>query len=480
MSRFLFCPWQKNIALEIEAKRQKAIASLDLEKEKIFPLFDEATQTVADCLNFPICCLGIVTSKEYRIKSAYGLSHLGLMNQLAQSRKIDREETYAIHVIDSINFLSIENTFTDSFFSQSLLCQKYGIVSYLGVPLIVNTGECIGCLEIFDTRFRQFTQADINFLMITARWGIAEYECSILRKKIITPVNTSENKKKSIPKIQKPTGEETSVTQTQSTANSEQYIRELSFQLLNQLTQKLSIPLTSIIGMSSVLKQGIYGQLNNKQTEYLQIIHDSGQEMSVLVDEIAKLTNVKSEVILEYSPVDLENIGQQVIQSLESSAQNREHSLELSIEPGEKVWHLDRGKFKKTLYYLINTIIEGSRSGGEIHLHISRRGENLRVTCRVNHPWLGEGISLEKVNLYQEVLNSKGLRLNLSTDQKNLSPENNNLTNYNYDLVCLSFSTYLANLQGGNISLKGSVESGYRFILSIPIPKPKNNPSSME
>lgn len=88
--------------------------------------------------------------------------------------------------------------------------------------------------------------------------------------------------------------------------------------------------------MSSVLKQGIYGQLNSKQAEYLQIIHDSGQEMSILVDEIAKLGNVKSEVNLEYVPVDLENLGTQVLQSLESSAQNKEHTLRLSIEPGKK------------------------------------------------------------------------------------------------------------------------------------------------
>lgn len=470
MSRPLFCHWQKDIAPEIENKRKDAIAALGLDLEKTIPVFDEATQTAADSLNVPICCLGILIEEEYKMKSAYGLSHLGLMNDLAISRKIPRQDAFATYVIDSSNYLTINNTLTDSFFSYSLLASQYGIVAYLGVPLITETGECIGCLEIIDTKPRQFIQTEINFLMITARWCLAEYERSIIKNSLHLNFDKKETKNKSQKDF--PETECTSSTDElaiKPTPNSEKYIRELSFQLLNQLIQKLSIPLTSIIGMSSVLKQGIYGQLNSKQAEYLQIIHDSGQEMSILVDEIAKLGNVKSEVNLEYVPVDLENLGTQVLQSLESSAQNKEHTLRLSIEPGKKIWNLDWEKAKKTLYYLVNTIIEGSRSGGEIHLHISHRGDILKISCRVNHPWLGEGISLEKIGLYEEVLNNKELSSNLIGDEDCLNPENTNLSNLDYDLVCLSFSAYLANLQGGSIYLQGSVESGYRFILSLPI-----------
>lgn len=184
--------------------------------------------------------------------------------------------------------------------------------------------------------------------MITARWCLAEYERSIIKNSLHLNFDKKETKNKSQKDF--PETECTSSTDElaiKPTPNSEKYIRELSFQLLNQLIQKLSIPLTSIIGMSSVLKQGIYGQLNSKQAEYLQIIHDSGQEMSILVDEIAKLGNVKSEVNLEYVPVDLENLGTQVLQSLESSAQNKEHTLRLSIEPGKKNMEFRSGKSKK-------------------------------------------------------------------------------------------------------------------------------------
>ena len=106
--------------------------------------------------------------------------------------------------------------------------------------------------------------------------------------------------------------------------------------------------------------------------------------------------------------MDLENLGQQVITSLESMAESREQHLRLSIEPGKKVWRLDREKVKKTIYYLLICVIQSSRTGGEINIHIAQRDDQLSINCRVNHPWLGDGISLERVNYYQKILQYDG------------------------------------------------------------------------
>ncbi|BAQ63849.1 GAF domain-containing protein [Geminocystis sp. NIES-3709] len=471
MRKPLFCIWN-NESIELrENQRNLAIQNLNLISERIIPIFDEATQTVANSLNIPVCCLGFLLGEEYQLKSVYGLSNLGLMNDLAKTRKIERQNTFATHVIDSHNYLVIENTLCDPFFSQNILTQHYGIVSYLGVPLTIFNGLCIGCLEVIDTTARKFTLQDINFLMITARWCVAEYE----RNELITPhnnfikyCNNYQNFSSDIliDNVENFTSSP-SLISSNNINDSEKYIRQLSFQLLNKLTQKLSIPLTSVIGMSSVLKQEIYGKLNSKQLEYLQIIHDSGQEMVTLVDEITKLANIKTEINLEFVPVDLENLGKQVIKSLETFAVSREHSLRLSIEPGEKIWKLDREKVKKTLYYLLITIIEGSRTGGEIQIHISQKMQTLKINCWVTHPWLGDGISFEKINAYECALKN----YDSSLLQNNIDKKTSSQNSYEYDLICLLFSTYLAHLQGGNISLQGSPESGYRFIISMPISK---------
>lgn len=469
MRKPLFCIWNNQSIQLRENKRISAIQNLNLSQEKIIPIFEEATQTVANCLNISVSCLGLLLEKEYQIKSVYGLSNLGLMNTIAKTRKISRDDAFATHVIDSETYLVMENTLNDSFFSKAILTQHYGIVSYLGVPLTIFNGVCIGCLEVMDITERKFTTQEINFMLITARWCIAEYERNLLaisNNNFSQYFNDSQNiNKKSLPKKITNISTSPSVISQNKNNDQEKYIKLLSHQLLNRLTQKLSIPLTSVIGMSSVLKQEIYGKLNSKQLEYLQIIHDTGQEMITLVDEINKLATFQAEVNLEFVPVDLENLGKQVLKSLETIAHSRDHTLRLSIEPGQKVWKLDREKVKKTLYYLLITIIESSRTGGEIQVHISKKKDCLKINCRVTHPWLGDGISSEKITFYQEALNNYH---DLSLDHT-LDPKNSKQNTYEYDLICLLFSAYLAHLQQGDISLQGSSESGYRFIISIPI-----------
>ncbi|HIK36751.1 MAG: GAF domain-containing protein [Geminocystis sp.] len=446
MSRPLFCPWAPNLITQLEEKRLQTIVSLDLLSDRIIPIFDEVTQTVANTIKTPVCCLGVLTKDEYLLKSAYGLSHLGLMNDLAVSRRLAKEDAFASYVVDSNSYLIIPNTCVDNFFSQTLLCQQYGVVSYLGVPLTTSEGYCIGCLEVFDTQPRNFTDTELNFLLITARWGLAEYERNLLKhRENVTPSPEAASGDKKIT-----TGIETN-------------LGELIFRLLTQLTQRLSIPLTSIVGMSSALMGGIYGQLNERQLNYLRIIHDSGQEMSMLVEEICELAGLRGKLRLELVPVDIESLGKQVVQSLSSSAKIREHTLKLSVEPGQKVWSLDREKVKKTLYYLITTLIHGCRGSSEIQVHISRQKDILKVNCRANHPWLGEGIPPERVDVYQSILKTGGM---LPEEE---SPSQTPQTQ-NFDLICLSFATYLARLQGGNIVLSGALELGYRFILSLPIP----------
>lgn len=464
MRKPLFCIWNNESIQLRENKRISAIQNLNLSQEKIIPIFEEATQTAANTLNIPVSCLGLLLATEYQIKSVFGLSNLGLMNAIAKTRKINRNDAFATHVIDSETYLVIENTLQDSFFSREILTQHYGIVSYLGVPLTIFNDVCIGCLEVMDIKARKFTNQEINFMAITARWCIAEYERNLFansHNNIAQYVNNSHNiNQHNLPKKVTNISSPSLITPQNNNHDQEKYIQLLSHQLLNKLTQKLSIPLTSVIGMSSVLKQEIYGKLNSKQLEYLQIIHDSGQEMVTLVDEINKLATFKAEVNLEFVPVDLENLGKQVLKSLETIVHSHDHTLKLSIEPGQKVWKLDREKVKKTLYYLLITIIESSRTGGEIQVHISKKKEYLKINCRVTHPWLGDGISTEKIALYQEALNNY---YDLSLDKK-LAQKTSE-----YDLICLLFSAYLAHLQQGNISLQGSSESGYRFIISIPI-----------
>lgn len=455
----LFCPWHNESPEVRNNRHQTAIAQLELNENKVVPVFDEATQISARILQVPICILGILDGDEYRFKSGFGFANFGLNSDFIRDRKISRHESFAVHIIDSKKPLKVENTTQDPFFFNNILVQHHQIRSYLGVPLIDAEGNCVGSLEVFDFQEHQFSDYDLEFLTVTARWCIAEYERNYLSHKAKETKNIE-----SIYYSVKRNNASVDILPTKNVS----YSKNLSIKLINKLIQKISVPLTSVIGMSSVLRQGIYGKINPKQLEYLNIIYDSGQEITTLLEEITSLGAIGDKKNLEIIPVDLEILGAQIINSLQTSAQSKECSLRLFLEPTEKVWYLDREKIKQTIYYLLSSIIDTARPGGHIQLHISHNHPHVKIIIFVKHPWLGDGIPYEKTESYINAIEQYyDMDINYVSEEE-INSYLNNISKYSYDLTTLLFSCYLADLQQGEIKLQGSSELGYRFQILIP------------
>jgi hypothetical protein len=58
---------------------------------------------------------------------------------------------------------------------------------------------------------------------------------------------------------------------------------------LGRMSHKLRTPLNAILGFSEVLQEGHFGELNEKQRQYVKDIHDSGAQLLSLVDDIQEL-----------------------------------------------------------------------------------------------------------------------------------------------------------------------------------------------
>ena len=110
-----------------------------------------------------------------------------------------------------------------------------------------------------------------------------------------------------------------------------------------------------------MLGQEIYGPLTQKQREYVEIVHNSSKELMDRVKDIVELGLFDpSHELLEFTPVDVEMLGQQVVSTLNQLASQRTQTLAVSIEPGERVWVLDRSLVKQILYH---TVIQRDAAG---------------------------------------------------------------------------------------------------------------------
>jgi signal transduction histidine kinase len=479
------------------------LSDLGLRQPETIPVFEEATQTAAHFLEAPICILGFVDQERHWFKSAVGLSRLGLMNQIAQTRQLPRKESFCTQVVENIQVLAINDThaLTDSGLGKSKLVQDYGIRAYLGVPLFDASGNCLGTLAVMDLVPRQFTNREIEFLQIIARWSMSEFERNRLLK---ATTETSTGKSAAMWSLNSSTAAEARINPP-SAQNDSTSITELKLVLLEQLTQELRTPLTSVLGMASVLGREIYGPLTSKQKEYLEIIQHSGRYLLSLVNEISELGTIHENAqALNLAPVDIEMLCQQAINTLEEAATRRDQDIRLSIEPGRsRIWTLDKEKVRQMLYHLVFSVIQMSATGSVVRIHVSYKEDRLNITVWVSHPWLGDGITevdpyfcLNPVPLLSLPLEaaSHDSYPEMQQEQSQISPVSiaemsglnvsssgvlaasprldlAKLTNSNLsrESLGLLLGCHLAELHCGQVSIQGSPESGYRYVVNLPL-----------
>jgi hypothetical protein len=462
-------------ASEQGQKQMQTLSDLGLLEVEGVPVFDEAVQMAAHFLDATICILTLVDGTCLRFKSAFGLSRIGLMNTLATTRQLPLNEPFCASVINKQRVLVVEDATSHPQFADSMLVQQYGICSYFGVPLLTSSGDCIGTLAIMELAPRQFSAKEISSLELIARWCMSEHERNHFLNQRRSPTSRA-----TTAFAPTPTGTHLS-HQLQASL--------VKASLVTQMIQELRTPLTSILGMASMLIREIYGPLTAKQKEYLDIIHNSGQYLLSLVTEILELgTMDDTKDRLNLSPVDIEMLCQQALSSLEQAAKRRSQTIRLTVEPGPRIWLLDKEKVRQMLYHLVFNVIQAANPESEIRLHISRKTDHLSLSLWTFHAWLGEGLPQAELQASEPVLASanvlemmQSIAQQMESDHPDGSnrEETSNLSSATVQHVERQFkatrqilgmmlSRQLAELHNGSIMVQGSVDAGYRYVINLP------------
>lgn len=470
----LFCRLENMPGSEREQQRLSALSEFGLLDTESVPVFDEATQTAARWVSAPICLLSVMQQEHQLLKSAVGLSRMGLMNEIATSRRLRRQDSWCAYVVDSEQRLSISDAATHSAFMDSLLAQRYGIRAYLGVPLITSKGQCLGTLAVMDSQPRAFSEQNIEFLELIARWCMSEFERNYLLKAQLDRSKQMQAAMTLGPFTGSAKPDQTSASQRPEPAKVFALANSMRTRLIAQMAQELRTPLTSILGMTSVLTRQIYGPLTDKQKEYMGIVHNSGQYLLSMVNEILELGALEENGDkLNVSPVDIEMLCQQAMSTLESIAERREQSLRLTVEPGCRISLLDKDKVRQILYHFIFSLIQTSTAESIIRIHVSRRHQQICFTLWTSHPWLGDGIPHTELFPNPTGLSLVGGGTSVAwapialpiKEPANTSTPTHKVSRQSLGLI---LSQQLAEIHGGSISIQGTTESGFRYVILLP------------
>lgn len=449
----LFCRLDGLTEYHREERRLDVLRYLGLLEGETFPVFDEVVQTAASFLDAPICILTLMLQGEVWIKSAVGLSKLGFMNKLATTRKIPRLECLTTYVVDALQNLYIPDGDNDPLFAENLLVQEYGVKAFLGTPLLAGTDECIGTLAVMDLHPREFNNRDLEFLALSARLCLRELERDCLVK---------ENHPN-------PTYSNPVVVDSPHESLKKVLLKELSWQMRSHLT--------SVIGMSDMLKTEVYGHLNHKQKEYTGIIYNSGQDLLFLLEEMNHLQMLDNQFsALELQHRDVKILSQEVINQLSSLAHKKDQKFSLSVEPGSANWPIDIDKVRGAIYYLLLSLLKSTEPGSEIKIHLSSKNNTFNIILSTSHPWLAD--TTPNMEMYYPVLDQSKvdkreilLKYDLLSkvwETENPTLREERINDYQEVKLGILLSCYLTEIHGGRILLEWLEGSGYRYLITLP------------
>lgn len=374
-----------NLSALAAQKPSSVLAALGLGAEETRSVFQDALGETATFLQAPLCFLGVMEQDRLCLKASVDLSDLDIIFRLGVEGQFGKGESLFALAARSEKVLVIRDGAVDPDLSQSELVRHYGIRAFLGIPLVNSEGDFLGVLAVMDLAPRTFSGKEIRFLQMTARWIASEWERDALEQHLEQQHDLSA----------------LSVLGDGVLMGGLQQLHGLKIELLDRLTQELRNPLTSVMGMARVLSQEVYGNLNQKQKEYLGIIHGSGRYLLSLLDEIVALQELNDRAVnLEIAPVDVEMLCHQVANNLHHAAAKREQTITLSASPGNRIWMLDKDKVYQIIYHLVSRLIQGAIAGCAVCIHIEPDGPSpkgsvtphLEIQVWVSHPELGDGI----------------------------------------------------------------------------------------
>lgn len=299
-----------------------------------------------------------------------------------------------------------------------------GFRTTMGVPMLLD-GEVVGVLVVWRTHVDPFSERATELLTtFAAQAGIAIRSVDL--------VNALKAR----------------------TAEVEVASRHKS-EFLASMSHELRTPLNAVIGFSEVLLERMFGDLNDRQEEYLRDIWSSGKHLLELLNEILDLSKVEAgQMTLEPTEFSLqEALGHGLALVRERAAR---HGIRLGLEVAPEVGlvRADELRIKQVIVNLLSNAVKFTPDGGRVEVRARTEGSEVLVTVADT----GTGVAAaDRERIFQSF--QQGGRRASTTEGTGLG---------------LTLSKRIVELHGGRIWVESELGVGSTFGFAIPagVPAP--------
>jgi GAF domain-containing protein/anti-sigma regulatory factor (Ser/Thr protein kinase) len=222
-------------------------------------------------------------------------------------------------------------------------------------------------------------------------------------------------------------------------------------EFLANMSHELRTPLNAIIGFSEVLQERLFGELNDKQDEYVDDVLTSGRHLLSLINDILDLSKVEAgRMELEVTTFHLPDAIDNALTLIRERASRHGIKLDRVIDARLGDFTGDERKVKQILVNLLTNAVKFTPEGGQIK--VEARLEDSAAIVSVTDT--GIGIAKDDQEAIFEEFRQAGGNYAQKREGTGLG---------------LTLTKRFVEMHGGTIWVESEMGKGSRFMFTLPI-----------
>src|SRR6266496_3837901 len=218
---------------------------------------------------------------------------------------------------------------------------------------------------------------------------------------------------------------------------------------LANMSHELRTPLNAIIGFSEVLREQMFGELNEQQLGYVDDVLEAGRHLLSLINDVLDLAKIEAGGMeLELSEVAIPEVLRSAVSMHSERASRGGVELSLTTEPGQITISADGRRVRQIVFNLVSNAVKFTPADGCVDVSARLDGGQVEITVADTGP----GIAPEELEAIFEEFKQ-------ATDGKRAEGTG----------LGLPLSRKLVELHGGRLWVESAAGNGSTFRFTLPV-----------
>jgi signal transduction histidine kinase/ActR/RegA family two-component response regulator len=254
--------------------------------------------------------------------------------------------------------------------------EELGVHSYLGVPIVSETGEVHGHLAVMDKPERDWRDADVDILRLFSLRTAVELERAKAHRML---EESNESLRQMNEQLNREIAQRIEMEQQLAAAKlTAEKANQAKSVFISQMSHELRTPLNGILGYAQLLRRT--PELTEQQRDGLGVIERSGEHLLTLVNDLLDLAKIEAgRLELRDESIDLESLLQHVTDLMGVRADKA--GLRFTVERPAALPQRIRGDaraLRQVLLNLLGNAVKFTDTGGAVGLRIAQAGSRWR------------------------------------------------------------------------------------------------------